>query len=119
MSALLELYKSLTDDRSSYGGFFMLTEAQRTSYEPRNFKPGDKVICIKAGDNKFTGEKIELHEQYEVELYQNGNAFVKAQVILKGCKTIWSDDRFELPKEEWAECEDVTHVLETKKALPQ
>jgi len=87
------------------------------NYEPRNFKSGDKVICIKSNRNPYANEEIIFGQEYTVASYWQGNLYVKGYLKLEYCRVSWDDDSFELKKE--VEIIDTTYEDVTNQNLLQ
>jgi len=71
----------------------------RYDYKPRNYKVGDKIVCIKPCQNHYVNEEIVLGQKYIVGRYDKGNTSRKGYLQIKGCRVFWDDDDFELVEE--------------------
>ncbi len=84
------------------------------NYKPKNFKKGDKVICLYAMQNYYVNEEIISGQEYIVGWYDKGNEYVKGHLQIEGCRVFWNDDRFELVSDNKIEDVEYTDITNQK-----
>ena len=84
------------------------------SYEPKNFKKGDRIICLHPHQNHYVNEEIVGGQEYIVGWYDKGNMYVKGHLQIEGCRVLWNDDRFELVSDNKIQDIDYTDVTNQK-----
>ena len=84
------------------------------NYKPKNFKVGDKVICLYPHQNHYVNEEIIFGQEYIVGWYDKGNCYKKGHLQIEGCRVFWDDDRFELVT---TDAVDVEYVDVTQQKL--
>ncbi len=70
------------------------------NYKPKNFREGDKIICVEGCKNHCVGEEVIEGNIYTAHNYYKGNYYKKNYLTVKEGKGVkWNDDHFELSLE--------------------